>query len=48
MASNRTGHRIVLFSNRDYSVDQVRRLLRQVEKALGREVTLQEWTSLGK
>lgn len=40
-------HRIALPSYPEYSVDLVRRLLREVERALGRPVTLQEWLDLG-
>ena len=39
-------HPIVLFSNPEYSVDQVRRLLRQVEGVLARRVRLDEWLGL--
>lgn len=42
------GHRVILPSNREYSVDQLRRLLRQVERALGRAVELNEWLAIGK
>jgi len=41
-------YRVALPSNRDYAVDQVRRLLRQVERALGRPVDLNEWLALEK
>ena len=43
----RTGFRLTLPSNEEYSVDQLRRLLRQVGKSLGRRMTLREWTDLG-
>jgi len=33
-------------SNREYSVSQLRLLLREVEKILGRKITLDEWNSL--
>lgn len=33
-------------SNKEYSVPQVRMLLNEVAKALGRKVTIQEWLSL--
>ena len=38
--------RLTLFSNRDYSVEQVRLLLRQVAERIGREVTAAEWNAL--
>ena len=38
--------RLTLFSNRDYSVQQVRLLLRQVAERIGREVTAAEWNAL--
>jgi hypothetical protein len=41
-------HRIAIPSNVEYSVDQVRRLLRQVERALDRRFTLQDWLDLEK
>jgi hypothetical protein len=40
------GGHIVLPSNREYSVEQLRMLLRQVEGVMGRRVTLREWLSL--
>lgn len=48
MIDTRSGNRIPLFSNRDYSVDQVKRLLRQVERALERSISREEWIGLGK
>ena len=38
--------RLTIPSNRDYSVHQVRMLLRQVEERLGRGLTIEEWNSL--
>ena len=38
--------RLILFSNRDYSVHQVRILLRQASERIGRVITLEEWNSL--
>ena len=38
--------RLTLFSNRDYSVRQVRILLRQAADLMGREVTAAEWNAL--
>ena len=39
-------HRQTIPSNSEYSVPQVRMLLRQVESILGRAVSLDEWNSL--
>jgi hypothetical protein len=36
-------NRLTLPSNSDYSVRQVRMLLRQVEVILGRSIRLEEW-----
>lgn len=33
-------------SNAEYSVPQVRMLVRQIESILGREITLDEWDDL--
>ena len=38
--------RLILFSNREYSVHQVRILLRQASERIGRVITLEEWNSL--
>ena len=39
-------HRLTIPSNREYSVPQVRLLLREVEALLGREITAEEWNQL--
>jgi hypothetical protein len=39
-------HRLTLPSNDDYSVSQLRMMLRQVGAILGREITVEEWTDL--
>lgn len=39
-------HRQTIPSNSEYSIPQVRMLLRQVETILGRTVSLEEWDSL--
>ena len=39
-------HRQTIPTNSEYSVPQVRMLLRQVESILGRTITLDEWDSL--
>jgi hypothetical protein len=39
-------HTIVIPNNAEFSVPQVRDLLRQVEKVLGGEISLQEWQEL--
>jgi hypothetical protein len=42
----RANHRLTIPSNTEYSVPQVRLLLREVETILSREVTQDEWASL--
>ena len=39
-------HRLTVPSNPEYSVPQLRMLLREVESILGRPVTLDEWENL--
>ena len=39
-------HRQTVPTNSEYSVPQIRMLLRQVESILGRVVSLDEWNSL--
>jgi hypothetical protein len=39
-------HRQTIATNSEYSVPQIRMLLRQVESILGRPVSLEEWNSL--
>ncbi len=36
-------HRLTLPSNEEYSVPQLRMMIRQVEVIVGREITLDEW-----
>ena len=43
---NLNKQRQILPSNAEYSIPQVRLLLRQVEKILGRELPASEWDSL--
>jgi hypothetical protein len=40
-------HRLIIPSNAEYSVHQVRLLLREVEAILDRPVSLEEWENLG-
>ena len=40
------GHRQTIPTNAEFSVPQVRMLVRQVEAILGRSVSLDEWESL--
>jgi hypothetical protein len=42
----REGRRQTIPSNSEYSVPQLRFLLRQVEAMLGRTISLEEWESL--
>jgi hypothetical protein len=39
-------HRQTIPTNSEYSVPQVRLLLRQVESILGRKISVEEWDSL--
>jgi predicted RNA binding protein YcfA (HicA-like mRNA interferase family) len=39
-------HRLSIPSNAEYSVGQVRMMLREVEAILGRPITLEEWDGL--
>jgi len=39
-------HRLAIPSNEEYSVPQLRVMLREVREILGREVTLREWHRL--
>jgi hypothetical protein len=39
-------HRQTIPSNADYSVPQLRMLLRQVETILGRKISAEEWNAL--
>jgi len=39
-------HRLAIPSNAEYSVPQLRMLIREVEELIGREVTVDEWNRL--
>ena len=39
-------HTLTIPNNPEYSVPQLRMLLREVERILGREISLEEWQSL--
>ncbi|NMG21499.1 type II toxin-antitoxin system HicA family toxin [Brasilonema bromeliae SPC951] len=39
-------HRLTIPSNDEYSVPQLRMMVREIEMILEREITLEEWTSL--
>ena len=39
-------HRLAIPSNAEYSVPQLRLLLREVAEIIGRDVTLEEWNGL--
>jgi hypothetical protein len=39
-------HRLAIPSNAEYSVAQLRIMVREVEEILGREITLEEWDQL--
>jgi len=40
------GRRVTLFSDNEYSVRQVRIVLRQAARAMGRVISVEEWNSL--
>lgn len=39
-------HRLTVPSDKEYSVPQLRMMLREVEEVLGRQITADEWNSL--
>jgi len=39
-------HRLAVPSNREYSVDQLQMMLREVEKIIGCQITVEEWGRL--
>lgn len=39
-------HRLAIPSNSEYSVPQLRMMLREVELIIGRRITVNEWTKL--
>ena len=39
-------HRLTIPSNKEYSVPQLRMMIREVERIVGREILLDEWESL--
>jgi hypothetical protein len=39
-------HRLAIPSNLEYSVPQLRMMLRELETILGREITAEEWNAL--
>jgi len=39
-------HRLAIPSNTEYSVPQLRMMVREVEKILAREVSVEEWNNL--
>ncbi len=41
-----TEHRLTIPSNAEYSVPQLRMMLREAEAILGREITQEEWDGL--
>ena len=40
------GHRLAIPSNAEYSVPQLRMMLREVERVIGREISSDEWNEL--
>jgi hypothetical protein len=40
-------HRMAIPSNREYSVPQVRMLIREIEEILGHKITIDEWNQSG-
>lgn len=41
-------HRLAVPSNTEYSVPQLRMMIREAEELIGREITLSMWNELGK
>ncbi|MGA2516704.1 MAG: hypothetical protein ABSG44_09150 [Thermodesulfobacteriota bacterium] len=41
-----TTYRLAIPSNKEYTVPQLRMMIREVEEILGREVTVDEWNRL--
>lgn len=39
-------HRLAIPSNIEYSVPQLRMMIREVENIIGRKITVKEWSSL--
>ena len=39
-------HRLTIPSNREYSARQLRMMIREVERIIGREIRIDEWESL--
>jgi len=39
-------HRLAIPSNREYSISQLRIMIRETESVLGRKITVEEWNSL--
>lgn len=39
-------HRLTIPSNKEYSVPQLRMMIREAERILGREILIDEWESL--
>lgn len=39
-------HRLAIPSNVEYSVPQLRRMVREVEEIIGREISVEEWNRL--
>jgi hypothetical protein len=39
-------HRLAIPSNREYSVPQLRMMLRETEAIIGRKIAAEEWTAL--
>jgi benzoyl-CoA reductase/2-hydroxyglutaryl-CoA dehydratase subunit BcrC/BadD/HgdB len=39
-------HRLAIPSNKEYSIAQLRMMIREVEEIIGREITAEEWNIL--
>jgi len=39
-------HRLTIPSNREYSVPQLKMMLKEVESIIGRKITIEEWNAL--
>lgn len=41
-------HRLTIPSNREFSVPQLKMMVKEVEEILGHEITVEEWNNLSK
>ena len=39
-------HRLTILTNKEYSLAQLRMMIRELEEIIGRKITVEEWNSL--